>query len=604
MNTAGYQWLAPGFSNRDQETFKVDHYFTPNNHINVVFTHEVDKFTNTTADFPTQPEDANTTVTSYFASLGFTSTIRANLLNEVRMGMQHPDNNSVGSERAPGQSQLYPTSNGWKFAPTFTTGAVSPVPGNNDFEQVNPLYTAADTFSWVKGRHSFRWGAEVDYNNSNAYNIINGYVPTVYFGAGPAAVSGISAFTGIGGNQTLAQNMLLDLSGSVNSVSQGYGVPNGANPSFIPGYPNRRNWHQRGISGFFKDDFKVSSNLTLNLGMRWDWYNVPWDSFGRTPFPVGGTAGLFGISGTNDSAMWSPGAAQGALTTIQTVGKNSANPGAMLYSNYYKGFAPAVGGSWSIPYFGKDKTVLRMGYSLMNSAPFSILGIDNSVSAFSATSVFNPTTACNVNCVSLPLSTGATPLLALAPGLAAGSRTQTMHSIDADFRPPVTQNWNVSLERDLSHGMTFSVRYVGNHVSHIIGGTNLDSANIFENGILNAFQITQAGGNAPLFDQIFNGLNFGGTIGTVNGTTLTGSQALRGYSTTKPYFANNEPGAFANWMNTTTTFTSGVQGGLLSRRRVAAEFHYGQSAVPERVRTLFLHEFQLRCAGVAVPEAL
>jgi hypothetical protein len=49
---------------------------------------------------------------------------------------------------------------------------------------------------------------------------------------------------------------------------------------------------------------------------------------------------------------------------MQTVGPNSAHPELQLYKDYYKGFEPAVGLSWSIPYFGKDKTVLRAGYSI------------------------------------------------------------------------------------------------------------------------------------------------------------------------------------------------------------------------------------------------
>jgi hypothetical protein len=481
----------------------------------------------------------------------------------VRIGFQHPNNNELGSHRAPQQSKLYPASNGWLYTPGFSTFA-SGIPGNNDFDQVDPVYTFADTMSWIKGRHSFRWGAEADFMNSSAFNIVNGVVPSVTFGAGPAAVTGISSLPGIGGNQTLAQNLLTDLSGSISQVSQGYNVPDGRNPVFTPGYENRRNFHQRGASGFVKDDFKVLPNLTINAGLRWDWYGVPWDSFARAPVPVGGVAGLFGISGTNDTALWQPGIAQGSLTTVQVVGKNSPNHGTMLYNNYFRGFAPALGMSWSLPYFGKDKAVLRIGYSLVNSAPFSFLGLDNSVSSFSATSTFIPTSACNLNCVSLPLPVAnPNPILALSPGLGAGSRTQIIQAIDANFRPPITQSWNVSLERDLSHGMTLSARYVGNAVSHLIGGPNLDSVNIFENGILNAFQVTQTGGNAPLFDQLFKGLNLG--LGVIDGSTVTASASLRQNSATKAFFANNQPGAFANYLNTTTTYTPGVQGGLLAR---------------------------------------
>ena len=55
-------------------------------------------------------------------------------------------------------------------------------------------------------------------------------------------------------------------------------------------------------------------------------------------------------------------------------------------------------------------------------------------------------------------------------------------------------------------------------------GTNVNEVNIFENGILNAFNITDAGGNSPLLNQIFKGLNIPG-VGVVNGTTITGSRA-------------------------------------------------------------------------------
>ena len=569
LNTAGYQWLQPAFSNRDQYTAKVDHYFTPSHHLNVVFTREVDSFTNSAPTFPGEPADANAFITSYFVSLGFTSTLRPTLLNEVRVGFQHPDNNEYGSERAPQQSQLYPVSNGWKFTPGLSTFS-SGIPGNNDFDQVDPVYTFADTMTWIRGRHSFRWGAEGDFQNSNAYNIVNGVVPSVTFGAGSAAVVGVANFSGIGGNQTLAQNILTDLSGSISQVSQGYNVPDGRNPVFTPGYTNRRNWHQRGASGFIKDDFKYNSNLTINVGVRWDWFGVPWDSFARTPVPVGGVAGLFGISGTNDTALWQPGIMQGSPTSVHVVGKNSPN-GGMLFNNYWKGFAPALGLSWSIPYFGKDKTVLRVGYSLVNSQPFSMLGIDNSVNSFSATSTYIPSGPCNLTCVSLPLAfAGANPIAALSPGLGAGSRTQIINAIDSNFRPPITQNWNVSLERDMGHNLTLSARYVGNAVSHLMGGTNLDASNIFENGILNAFVTTQQGGNASLFDQIFKGQNLG--LGTIDGVNVTASASLRQYSATKAFFANNEPGAFANYINTTTTFTPGVQGGLLSRAGLPQNF--------------------------------
>jgi hypothetical protein len=62
-------------------------------------------------------------------------------------------------------------------------------------------------------------------------------------------------------------------------------------------------------------------------------------------------------------------------------------------------------------------------------------------------------------------------------------------------------------------------------------------------------------------NQIFNGVNVPG-VGVVNGTTLTAAQALRRSTTTNSFIANGQVGAFANFLNTDSTFT-GKPGGLL-----------------------------------------
>jgi hypothetical protein len=419
------------------------------------------------------------------------------------------------------------------------------------------VYTVADSLSWIRGSHSFKWGFQFDAMASNSWNINNGFVPSVTFGAGSVAVSGISSITGIGQNQTLAQNILTDLSGSVSGASQGFGVLDGKNPKYVS-YPGRRAWHQRDMSFFFKDDFKLAPNFTLNAGIRWDWVGVPFDGWGRTPYPTTGFGGLFGISGTDFSALWQPGLAKGALMKIETVGPNSANPDKQIYKDFYKGFAPALGFSWSLPYFGKDSTVLRMGYGWSRPRAQSFLGIDGSVTTFGNSATFTPTTATTVSGVSLPLSPTSSDPLAV---LTLTDRNQSFSAYDPFFQPPLVQNWNVSLERQLTKTMTLAVRYVGNMTTHLTSGTALNAANIFENGIADAFKITQAGGDAALFTQLFNGLNLGNGV---VGTAVTGSAALRNYSTTKAYLNANNVGAFAAWLNTTNSFTN-IRGGLLSR---------------------------------------
>jgi hypothetical protein len=76
---------------------------------------------------------------------------------------------------------------------------------------------------------------------------------------------------------------------------------------------------------------------------------------------------------------------------------------------------------------------------------------------------------------------------------------------------------------------------------------NINEYNIFENGLLDAFLTTQAGGNAPLFDSMLRGLNLG--LGTVNGITVTGSASLRFFSGTRSALANNSIGDLAGFIN-------------------------------------------------------
>src|SRR5205085_3343831 len=109
--------------------------------------------------------------------------------------------------------------------------------------------------------------------------------------------------------------------------------------------------------------------------------------------------------------------------------------------------------------------------------------------------------------------------------------------------------------------LTLDVSWVGNKASKLFSPTQLNETNIFENGLLDAFIVTRAGGNAPLFNRLLNGLNVTG-VGVVNGTSITGSQALRALSTTNQFIANGDVGALANFINTTSSFT-GVNGGLL-----------------------------------------
>jgi hypothetical protein len=74
--------------------------------------------------------------------------------------------------------------------------------------------------------------------------------------------------------------------------------------------------------------------------------------------PIGGSDAIFGLSGSGFADWYRPGI-RGGLTRMEFVGKHSPQPDKKLYRDDWNNFAPAVGLNWSLPWFGRDKTVLR-----------------------------------------------------------------------------------------------------------------------------------------------------------------------------------------------------------------------------------------------------
>jgi len=117
----------------------------------------------------------------------------------------------------------------------------------------------------------------------------------------------------------------------------------------------------------------------------------------------------------------------------------------------------------------------------------------------------------------------------------------------------------LELQRSIVSDLTMSVRYVGSKGTKLFGLAEQNYQNVTTNGLLEAVNITRAGGVAPLFDRMLKGLNFGNGVVGVN---LTGSAALRLNSNTSTALANGNLAGLASYLNNTANVT-GVAGGLL-----------------------------------------
>ncbi|HYR92336.1 MAG TPA: TonB-dependent receptor [Terriglobia bacterium] len=595
LNTAGYTWLRPLPGDRDQIDTRLDHWFNPKNHLAFVFTRETIDGVNSfmPQQYPDSPSDRLAFRTTFF-SLSLTSTLNSRLVNEFRAGEQRsklrfyaPWESEAGLAALPqagGRPYLLSPAS---FTPLFDTS-------NGPQARIAPLYSYADTLTWIKARHALKGGLEVRFASANSSTSFD-LMPRTVFGSGGVPVSGLDSFSvpGLGVNEIGAQNLLVDLSGSVDHVLQAFNATGGSNPLFVENETRQRTWRQREFSAFFKDDFNVRPNLTLNLGVRYEYYGVPFEANGKAAAIAGGSTGLFGISGTSFADLYHPGLNNGSLTRIELVGKNSANPQKKLYNNDWNNFAPAVGLSWSLPYFGRDKTILRMGYSVgyERNALRLVDIVSGDQPGLSTTSYLFSQDLLTLADVRLPL----TPIERPLETVPLTDRFQTVRSFDTNLRTPYVQNWNLTVGRQLPGNFGLEVRYVGSKGTKLVRAIDINEVNIFENQILDAFRITQAGESAPLFDRIFNGLNLG--LGRVNGTTVRGSASLRALEDTRAFLASNSAGAFAQYLNSTPDFT-GVPGGLLRRAGLPENFivgnpQFGEAVLIGNLANSTYHSFQV-----------
>ncbi|HET9219522.1 MAG TPA: TonB-dependent receptor, partial [Terriglobia bacterium] len=406
LNTAGHRWARnekngnetifalddeglnrPDSLARKQINFKIDHNFSQNHKLSGTYTYESSYGV---ANFEPWPGGfrGQRFRKPQLLSLNFTSTISPNLVNEFRSGMRRTGGNSYNGLEDPDSGEaaraFFPNFAGY---PTFIglgTGQVNfqtnqMLNSTAAYNDVTSQWSWADTLSWTRNAHAFKFGGELRRGHSLGRDAGVGItsIPRVIGGDAPNAaippnaisgtnIPGLVGFATSGNNQRM-RNLLSFLAGSLNQVTQFYYMQDpdrlDAFESWLT-YPQRvRDTHRNEFSMFFKDDWKVRTNLTLNLGIRWDYYGSIYDGFGMMPQAVGGGAAIFGVSGRSWEGWWNPGM-RGEPTAFEYVGPNSPNPDKTYFPNDYNNFGPAIGFAWQVPWFGAGKTTVRGGYQI------------------------------------------------------------------------------------------------------------------------------------------------------------------------------------------------------------------------------------------------
>ena len=460
--------------------------------------------------------------------------------------------------------------------PFGSRGNISTTWGGSD-----PRWTIADTVTWMKGSHSFKGGVEYRRQSSSQEFVGNrGFAGGGGFVDHAAAFGGLTSLTGprrgsklaaadgawsemgggwnnlmnsYSGNYSAAWGLMSYFSGSINQVRQYYfGVPDASSPTgarwndtangenlFIYNVANQE------LSFFFKDDWKVTKDLTLNLGVRYEYYGVPYVKDGKTLKLKGlSSENVFGItnggwdnwmsnrdqfyvpaktatfSGMNGTTIALP-AAPAPVSGYEYIGPGSSRPDVMAWNRDMNNFAPHLGFAWQLPWFGRGMTTLRGGWSVSYSPVdnFNQYGIYvGDIGGISYLQTFTGTTGDSMvdNGYSqyymdltdlrsilnskgyLPAPTSVLPLPTRVVGGVDGWAT----ALDENLRNPYTHSFNMSLTRNIGRSLTVDVRYIGTMGRNQLMSNNINSTDYLYNGMYQELMKVRKGGESALINSL------------------------------------------------------------------------------------------------------
>jgi hypothetical protein len=448
---------------------------------------------------PASPSDLNfpyqIPVHDRFFSVAETHLFSPSLVNDFRFGFVRINNSGINVDPVTVTDANIdrPTSNLtnsiYKF--TFLTSGFQfgPTPPANQF-QIQDNYNFVENLSWVRGKHTFTVGGQ--------------FVHVVLDKKFPQVFNGQLFFTGTSNGFSDFQNFV---NGSPEFSFGGGGVYN-------------HNYRQNDSAVFAQDDWKATTNLTVNLGLRTEFLGAWTD----------GACHIGNIESDLTKSGTYPFIYPNCVNKLGIAGLSGTGAGSTFRNNVSTGWGPRVGFAWDV--FGRHTTTLRGGYGiyyvredvgavdqLSFQSPFIPIVFFGQTPGFNMSNFFTGTPATNANAVppAGTLSPLWIPCLArltnFTPNSPSGqdgtyactggpgvNSTQNLFVLEVPrhFVVPNTQQWNLTVQRELGKRWVLEVGYVGTRGIHLretrdgIQSVNASPAHPFTvtdvNG--NSFQIT------------------------------------------------------------------------------------------------------------------
>ena len=457
LNTAGYRFHTRDNGERDAVTVRGDWNATSQGALGVTY-----KYTQESNDRPDagvgfhEAPPVQDFGHGRFLSAAWRSSFGPRFTNEARFGFNFASGDFRNSA-APEGFQL--------AGLLYTNPTVNFAPQGRYTDTVN----YRDDAMALIGRHSIRFGFDAQQVRVEKFDSF-GVVPAMYIGLGVTSLyqlPGVLFPGGIGSADLgTAQALLASLAGIITEASQSFNIRDRSS-GFLPGQENRRRYRYDAISAYFQDSLKLRPRLTLNLGLRWEYYGRLDERDSLMLLPVPGPGGLIETLLSDAELDFAGGAA-----------------GRPLWNPDRNNFAPNIGLAWDVT--GDGRTAVRAGYSVNYVNDETIGSGNNAISANDGLQGSNVLQDLDAFLVDGPVEIAA-PEYSIPRNVSQNQLLDpyaAVFSIDPNLRSPYVQQWNLSLQREVGWDTVVEARYVGNKGTKLIRGFDFNQVVIKENGFL------------------------------------------------------------------------------------------------------------------------
>ncbi|MFC6645975.1 TonB-dependent receptor domain-containing protein [Granulicella cerasi] len=439
VQVSGIQRNVPSQSNDEEILGRLDYQMTPKDRIFLRYFYQDDPYLNGLGTGSTTALGRWYDVPDTAHSIGadITHTFNQNWVNQLRYSFQQLKVAFQGGPQ-PGCTIsnplgcATPVSIGGYLSlgsgSSYGTGASASMGGIGTYSSSFPqgrvvkVTQIQDNATWNKGRHNITFGGEFDYQNSP-----NVFLPT-YIGSASFTGTSNTANPSIGLSHLLAQNGTYSLANG--NVNIHFTEPDAA--------------------AYFQDDWRVSPNLTLNLGLRWEFFGQAVNLLHDQTVARESNA---------STAIWNA-AYSLAARTFPAIPQN------------YKNFQPRLGFAYHPDAFG-GRAVIKGGFAInydpefynmfLNSATGSPVVLLSTANPCNGVCLNQGTTSAGFRAQNLPTITGSTK-----PNPGAYAQT----TVSSNFQNPYTESWNLIAEYSPTARTVVELRYVGNHGVKLFQGQN------------------------------------------------------------------------------------------------------------------------------------